>query len=117
MKKRVATAIVKVCETAGRSFGAKGDTENNAARVANLLRDGPYGPYIANGDPQEWGGGEAVATIYMEQKGGAGDCYLPLDYWGEEQESAFEVAARASDLLGDYYIEFCNAAVACVFKA
>ena len=113
MKKKVATAIVKASKRAGRTFGVDG--ESNAARVANLLRDGTYGPYIADSDPQEWGGGSAVATIYMEQKGGAGDCFLPLDYWGEEQEPALDVAAKASDLLPGHYIEFINAAVACVY--
>lgn len=111
MKTKVAIAIVKASDTAGKTFGVEG--ESIATRVANLLRDGPYGPYIADGDPQEWGEGRALATIYMEQKGGDGDCHLPLDYY----EEGFEVAAKASDLLGDYFIEFVNAAVACVYPA
>lgn len=109
MKTKVATAIVKSCYRAGRTPGVEG--ESNATRIKNLLRDGTYGPYIADGDPHQWGGHGAVATIYMEPKGDKGDCHLPLDYYGD----GGEVAAKASDLLDGHYIEFVNAAVAVVY--
>lgn len=110
MKTKVATAIVEACSRAGRTFDAE-HAESDATRIANLLRDGPYGPYIADGDPQEWSEGRAVATIYMETKGGKGDCHVPLEYY----EDGFDVSAKASELLAGHYIEFINAAVACVY--
>jgi len=112
--RQVATAIVASCPRAGRTFGAAGESPEQ--RVENLLADRPpYGAYIVEGDPHGWGEGGDVApavTIHMEPKGLAGDCELPLDYYG----SGCEVAGSASDRLpGLYYIEFINAAVACVY--
>jgi len=111
-KHRVAEALVTVNPHAGCRWGRLDSPETKAERVANLLRKGPYGVYVATGDPHGWGGGGAVATIYMEQKGGEGDCIMPLDYY----DSGMEFSIDASDLLKDAYIEFVNAAVACVYR-
>ena len=82
-------------------------------RAENLLKEvGSYGAYVVEGDPSQWSGG-SLCTIYMEPKGGPGDVLMPLDYWG----TGFEVAERASDILGDVYIEFVNPAVAAVWEA
>ena len=107
--KQVATAIVRSSYSAGRTFGVEDETIE--ARAENLLRSGKHGPYVVDGDPNEWGGDGAVATIFMEQKGDAGDCHVPLDYY----EGGFDVAFKASDLLPGFYIEFINAAVAVVY--
>jgi len=107
--KKVALALVKASPKPGR----RTENDTDEERAENLLRSGKYGPYVADGDPHEWGGGGAVATIYMEQKGDKGDCAKPLDYYGD----GFDVAFTASDYLGDYYIEFVNAAVAVVYPA
>lgn len=82
-------------------------------RTENLLREGPHGAYVVNGDPNGWGGGndKVLVTIYMEPKGDKNDCAVPLDYYG----NGFEISCAASDLLGNAYIEFINAAVACVY--
>jgi len=108
---RVAKALVQVSPSAGLK-GEDPGAETEESRIQNLLRDGPYGVYVGEGDPNEWSGGGALATIYMEQKGGKGDCGKPLDYYGD----GMTVAYHASELLGDLYIEFINAAVACVYK-
>lgn len=47
-------------------------------RALALIRAG----YIKAGDPGEWGSGNAVATIYTEQRGGANDCNPPADHYG-----------------------------------
>lgn len=82
-------------------------------RAENLLKEvGSYGAYVVEGDPGGWDGG-SLCTIYMEPKGGPGDVLMPLDYWGD----GVAVAARASYILGDVYIEFVNPAVAAVWEA
>ena len=82
-------------------------------RAENLLKEvGSYGAYVVEGDPGGWDGG-SLCTIYMEPKGGPGDVMMPLDYWGD----GVGVAARASYILGDVYIEFVNPAVAAVWEA
>ena len=82
-------------------------------RAENLLKEvGRYGAYVVEGDPGGWDGG-SLCTIYMEPKGGPGDVLMPLDYWGD----GVAVAARASYILGDVYIEFVNPAVAAVWEA
>jgi len=82
-------------------------------RAENLLKEvGSYGAYVVEGDPGGWDGG-SLCTIYMEPKGGTGDVMMPLDYWGD----GTEVAAQASGILGDVYIEFVNPAVAAVWEA
>lgn len=107
--KRVAVALVEASPKPGR----RTENDTNEERAENLLRSGTYGAYVVDGDPNEWGGVGAVATIYMEQKGDKGDCRVPLEYYGD----GFDVAFTASDFLGDYYIEFVNAAVAVVYPA
>lgn len=121
ISKRVALAIASVSKSAGQSYkyksvdknGNKRDFQSENTRVENMLRVGPYGAYIVDGDPQGWGEGEALATIYMEPKGGDNDCIMPLDYY---ETRSFDVASRASEILGNCYIEFINPAVACVFR-
>jgi hypothetical protein len=104
---QVATALVAVNKCAGNAT----DDETTEDRVQNLLRQGPYGAYVVDGDPSGWGHGKVLATIYMEQKGGHNDCGVPLDYHGHGGEHA----CRASQLLDGMYIDFVNAAVACVY--
>jgi len=104
--KRVALALAKANPYAGMSF-SKEEKETVEERAENLLRLG----YVEAGDPYEWSPG-ALATIYMEPRGGPGDCEIPLEYWGSGMEHSF----RASEILGDSYIEFVNAAVAAVHK-
>ncbi len=106
--KTVAAAICRVDKRAGQAHEAT-EQQSIEARAENLLRDGPYGPYIADGDPGEWGGPGTLATIYMEPRGGSGDCTLPLDYYG----NGLDMSCAASNLLpGHAFIEFVNAAVA-----
>tara|TARA_Y100000593_G_C4158768_1_gene260923 strand:- start:158 stop:514 length:357 start_codon:yes stop_codon:yes gene_type:complete len=107
---KVARALVSVCDEAGL-VGEDISAESLESRAQNLLKETPYGVYIAEGDPHGWARGDALATIYMEQKGHKGDCGVPLNYYGD----GTEVAYRASELMGDLYIEFVNAAVACVY--
>lgn len=109
---KVARALAKTNPLAGQEHGVD-KIQSVTRRAANMLDDsGPYGPYIAPGDPHGWSPG-ALATIYMVPKGGQGDCIMPLDYW----EGGPDAAARASDLLGGgLYIEFVNAAVAAVHR-
>jgi len=108
----VAEAICKVCRRAGQAWDAERH-QTVAQRVENLLRDGPYGPYIADGDPHEWGGPGTLATIYMEAKGDDGDCMIPLEYYGDGMLVSIEASAL---LPGNAYIEFVNAAVAVVYS-
>lgn len=112
ISKRVAHAIASASKSAGQSYDSISAQSANT-RAENMLRVGPYGAYIVEGDPNSWGDGEALATIYMEPKGGDGDCIMPLDYY---ETQSFDVASNASEILGDCYIEFINAAVACVFR-
>lgn len=110
--RRVSKAIVQVNPQAGRTHGVEDETP--ATRIENLLKDiGNYGPYIAEGDPHGWGGGGTLATIYMEPKGSPGDCEIPLDYYA----GGLNYSCEASHILGDIYIEFVNAAVACVYPS
>ncbi len=111
---RVAEALCKASTLAGVPHGQDVDAPfpGVAERAQNLLRPiGSYGAYVVKGDPHGWSGGGALCTIFMESKGGPGDCIMPLDYY----EDGFDVADRASEALGDAYIEFINAAVACVY--
>ena len=107
---QVANAIVRINSSAGQSWDTEAP-QSNKVRAENLLREGKHGAYIVEGDPYGWASG-AVATILMEAKGGDGDCIVPLDYYGNGMEESMQ----ASDYLDGIYIEFINAAVACVFK-
>jgi hypothetical protein len=69
---------------------------------------------VEAGDPQNWGNGSALFTIHMEPQGVKGDCIPPLNYHNGGMGHSLEasVLLRAHDC----FIEFINAAVACVFK-
>ena len=118
--RRVAMALCKANPLAGIPWEGEHFDEGTGKclltltqRANNLLKEvGHYGAYVVEGDPSQWSGG-SLCTIYMEPKGGPGDVLMPLDYWG----TGVEVAERASDILGDVYIEFVNAAVAAVWEA
>ena len=123
--RRVAMALCKANPLAGIPWeGEHFDEETSKClltltqRANNLLGEvGSYGAYVVEGDPGQWSGG-SLCTIYMEPKGGPGDVLMPLDYYSEcPERNAFDVAARASDILGDVYIEFVNAAGAAVWEA
>lgn len=101
---RVALALAKANPSAGAGYTEEGETVEQ--RAENLIRCG----YVVEGDPGEWCDGDSLATIYMEPNGGAGDCMVPLDYWDRGMEHSF----KASNYLGDCYIEFVNAATAAV---
>ena len=82
ISERVAFAIASSSKWSGQSYESD-KMQSVSARAENMLREvGSYGSYIVEGDPQMWGNGEALATIYMEPKGGTGDCMLPIDYYG-----------------------------------
>lgn len=108
---RVAKALATVSPLAGQNIDVDA-RQSVETRTKNLLkRHETYGAYIEPGDPHGWGGETAVCTIYMEQKGDKDDCIVPLDYYG----GGHEFAMRASEQLDGYYIDFINAAVACVY--
>jgi hypothetical protein len=113
--KKVATALCQVDKFAGQSCDVD-KQQTIPERVANLLKETVYGPYVAEGDPNEWSGNPAntLATIYMEQKGTPDDCNPPLDYYGTGSRNGIDVSCAASRKLDSAYIEFVNAAVACV---
>ena len=85
---KVALAIAKVSRIAGHCH----DAEHNDAhsRAMRLRRLG----YVVDGDPQEWGGGAAVATVYCEQLGGFDDCEPPMSYYAN-----YGVSCDANSLL------------------
>ena len=110
--KKVARALAKVNPRAGQSYSVE-KPQSITQRAENMLAEvGSYGPYIVAGDPYGWSMGTPLATIFMEPKGGEGDCVRPLDYY----HGGFGVAERARALMGKYYIEFVNAAVATVWE-
>ena len=75
---RVAHAICEANPDAGQPHGEE-DQLSTERRAWHLLRLG----YVREGDPQGWGsGGRSLATIYLEPKGGAGDCGVPWG-WGQ----------------------------------
>lgn len=111
--RKVAKALATVNTIAGQSIKTT-EPQSVIVRAENLLKEGPYGSYVAPGDPHGWSsGGTPYATIYMENKGGPDDCEKPMDYY----DDGFSVSIAASDLLGGYFIEFYNAAIAHVWKA
>jgi hypothetical protein len=113
--KDVALALAKANPLAGQAYDAIGVDyiQSVEARANNLLVVGQYGAYVVDGDPNGWSDCGAIATIYMESKGGEGDCVVPLDYY----EDGHDYALSASDLLPENcYIEFINAAVAAVYE-
>ena len=72
----VALALCKVNPQAGQTHNVE-TPQTVEQRAENLLKETLYGPYVADGDPHDWGGGEALVTIYMEPKGVQGDCAPP----------------------------------------
>jgi len=106
--KTVALAITESCGVAGQEWSVD-EPQSSRVRASNLVKNG----YVLAGDPYEWGGRGVVATILMEPRGGQGDCQIPLEYYGEGMDVSF----KASERLGDAYIEFVNPAVACVYPA
>ena len=76
--------------------------------------------YIREGDPQEWGGGSADATIYLEGKGCTDDCRVPWSDW----DNGIGVSIAAMNRLRGgteghaplpVVIETINPAIACVY--
>ena len=113
IEQRVAEAIVKHSWRAGQAW-SETEPQTEEERAENLLRPiGKYKAYIVGGDPYEWGGNSAVATILMEAKGTKGDCEVPLDYYGNGMDVSFKASAE----LGDHYIEFVNPGVAVVYPS
>ena len=107
---RVALAICRISPRAGSTKAGPNGVKARAARLTDPSMGGLGIAYIAEGDARGWAPG-CVATIFMELRGGSHDCGRPLDYYGDGVEGA----ARASDLLDGYHIEFINAAVAAVY--
>ena len=114
MANHVATLLAETNPLAGQSHSVEAP-QDVCTRATNLRTAvGPAGKYLAYvepGDPCEWGGEGVVATIFMEPKGGIGDCRLPIEYYN----GGHEIAMRVSDKLREHYIEFINPAVACVY--
>lgn len=108
---KVARAIARANPLAGQSYDAA-EQQTVEVRARNLIADHEWGPFIvsAKNDRGEWAPGADV-VIYMEPRGGDGDCCPPLDYYG----GGYEHAATASSELGSHYIDFVNAAVAAVY--
>jgi len=113
IEQRVAEAIVKHSWRAGQACSVT-EPQTEEERAENLLKDRKYGPYIVAGDPNEWSMGGAVATIYTEPRGTKGDCEVPLDTYSTD---GFDVSCKASDELGDHFIEFLNGGVAAVYPS
>jgi hypothetical protein len=106
----IAKALCKANVRTGKPYNKKGTSVLTLRqRSQNLIDIG----YVVGGDPYGWGGKHSIATILMEPKGGRPDCEPPMDYYGDGMEVSF----RASDFLKTHYIEFINAAVACVYRA
>ena len=110
---QVATAIAQVNPIAGQSCDVE-KQQSIKQRAQNLLADHKYGAFIlaAKDDTGGWAPTASV-IIRMEARGGAGDCYPPLDYYAGGMDHSF----KARELLtGGAYIEFINAAVAAVYE-
>jgi len=108
----IACAICKVDSLSGQTYDEE-RPQSVEERAANLLRGTKeYGPYIVAGDPGRWAScspSEIAATIYLEPHGTADDCYPPFGYY-ERSEAAY------SAVIPRGLLEYCNAAVAQVFK-
>jgi len=121
---REAKLVARICFALAQSSTMVGQTcrseeaETVAQRAHNLCRPhGTYGPYVRPGDPQGWGGGGALACLYIECIGLEDDCYVPSHYSEFGEDSAMDVTFKAGGLLGDVYFECCNAAVYCCYEA
>ena len=113
IEQRVAEAIVKHSWRAGQAW-SETELQTEKERAENLLKDREHGAYIVAGDPNGWSMGGAVATIYMEPRGTKGDCEVPLDTYSTD---GFDISCKASDELGDHYIELVNGGVAAVYPS
>lgn len=106
----VAKALVRSNNLVGRSYGAMREErpETPEERVDNLLNE--QHAYVRLGDPHEWGGPHAVATIYLESSSHRDDdCICPHYY---EAPCIDSMSAPPG-----YYIECINAAVASVYPS
>ena len=106
----IALAICEANPKAGQQHNI-GPQQPTASRAANLVRC----EYVREGDPQGWGGGSALATVYLEPKGGAGDCVMPWSYWDDGHGVSIAASSRLALEGRDLYIENVNPAVACVY--
>lgn len=100
----IALAFARACPVAGARYDVR-QVETPEERAANLLDCG----YLALGDPQGYSsgeGGEVVATLYAERRGGEGDCEPPADYHD----------GRWPQLGGELWWEWQNAAVGHVYR-
>ena len=99
---KIALGITKGHSAAGMSYDDGADNSPEA-RAKRLIDCG----YIALGDANGWTRG-ALATLFLELRGGPNDCEPPYDYWGNYDASfTYE---------GPGYVEFVNAAVAGVYE-
>lgn len=109
--RRVAAAICTVSERAGSTEAGPNDVETRANRLIDPEVGWGDLAYIEEGDVRGWAPG-CAATLFLEQGGTANDCGVPLDYYRD----GIDVGVEASNILGDHYIEFINAAVAAVYR-
>lgn len=99
---KIALGITKGHHLSGLSWD-EGADNSPQARAQRLIDNG----YVHLGDKNGWTTG-AIATLFLECRGGAGDCEPPYDYWGNYDASfTYE---------GPGYVEFVNPAVAGVYK-
>jgi hypothetical protein len=115
LAKKVAIALATVNPIAGQDYDQLCmDPQSISVRAENLLRDREYGNYVRpSRDSDDWGGEGARVIISMEPGGGKNDCVIPLDYYG----NGMAHSCKASDILGDFHIEFINPGVAAVYPA
>jgi hypothetical protein len=99
---KIALGITKGHSAAGMSYDDGADNSAEA-RAKRLVECG----YVHLGDKNGWTRG-ALATLFLERKGGPGDCEPPYDYW-EEYEATFSYQ-------GPGHVEFVNAAVAGIYE-
>ncbi len=107
----VALALTRSNRTVGANYGKmrSGDLESAEERADNLLNaNGGKHAYVRLGDPHEWGGEGAAATIYMEPYSHRDDdCLCPRLYESPSVESM-----RAPY---GYYISITNGGIASVY--
>lgn len=98
----IALGITKGHHLSGLSWedGADNSAE---ARAARLVKCG----YVHLGDKNGWTSG-AIATLFLECKGGPNDCEPPYNYW-EGYDASFSYQ-------GPGFVEFVNAAVAGIYE-
>ena len=98
----IALGITSGNRSSGMSWDE--DADNSAeARAKRLVDCG----YVHLGDHNGWTRG-AIATLFLECKGGVNDCEPPYSYW-EDYEATFSYK-------GPGFVEFVNAAVAGIYE-